>query len=191
MSIRNLITKAQRKVLQLVYRFDGWHVSPLSERPYAFDIITYCNNRKERNNFVEIGCGLGDITRNVDYITRTGYDNDAKVLRAAKVLPSKTPKGKPVKFDVFNFPESGLTGTYDVITMVNWIHHIEPVVLKKYIEQYFKNNLADNGEIVIDTVQDKAYRYNHNIEFLSAGIECTVYKIGDYARQREVFAIKK
>lgn len=191
MSIRNVITKAQRKILQLVYCFDGWHVSPLSERPYASDIITYCNNRKERNNFVEIGCGLGDIARNVDYNVRTGYDNDAKVLRAAKVLPSKTPKGKSVKFDVFNFPENGLAGTYDVITMVNWIHHIEPVILKKYIEQYFKNNLANNGEIVIDTVQDKAYRYNHNIEFLSGGIECTVYKIGDYARQREVFAIKK
>lgn len=191
MSIGNLITKVNRKALQLAYGFDKWHISPLAERPYARDVITYSNNRKERNNFVEIGCGLGDIIRNVDYINRTGYDNDGKVLKAARVLPSKTRNGKSVNFEVFSFPESKLTGKYDVITMVNWIHHIEPVVLKKYIEQYFQENLTASGEIMIDTVQDKAYRYNHNIEFLSGGIPCSVFRIGEYARQREVFAIKK
>jgi hypothetical protein len=51
--------------------------------------------------------------------------------------------------------------------------------------------MAPGGEIVIDTVQDKAYRYNHEVEFLTGGIDCMIYKIGDYARQREVFAIKK
>jgi 2-polyprenyl-3-methyl-5-hydroxy-6-metoxy-1,4-benzoquinol methylase len=191
MSIDKLIAKVQRKILQLVYGFDKWHISPLSERPYAKDAIVYSNNRKERNNFVEIGCGLGDIIRNVDYINRTGLDNDRKVLKAAAALPSKTRHGKKVNFSVFDFPESSLHGRFDVITMVNWIHHIEPVVLKKNIEQYFRDNLVAGGEILIDTVQDKAYRYNHNIEFLTAGVQCTVFRIGEYARQREVFAIKK
>lgn len=192
MRIRNLITKAQRKLIQLIYGFDKWHISPLSERPYARDVILYSNKRSDRNSFVEIGCGLGDIIRNVDYVTRAGYDNDAKVLKAARALPSKMRTGKKrAKFGVFNFPETVLTGTYDVITMVNWIHHIEPVVLKKNIEQFYKDNLKTGGEILIDTVQDKAYRYNHNIEFLTGGIECSIFRIGEYARQREVWAIKK
>ncbi|RYG28620.1 MAG: class I SAM-dependent methyltransferase [Chitinophagaceae bacterium] len=191
MRIRKLITKAQRKLIQLIYGFDKWHISPLSERPYARDVIAYSNNRSERNNFVEIGCGLGDIIRNVDYVTRAGYDNDSKVLKAARALPSKTRTGKRVKYSVFNFPETALSGTSDVITMVNWIHHIEPVVLKKNIEQYFRENLKPGGEILVDTVQDKAYRYNHNIEFLTGGIDCSVFRIGEYSRQREVWAIKK
>jgi 2-polyprenyl-3-methyl-5-hydroxy-6-metoxy-1,4-benzoquinol methylase len=191
MSIEILIPKIHRKIIQLVYGFDKWHMSPLSERPYAKDAIIYSNNRKERNNFVEIGCGLGDIIRNVDYENRTGFDNDRKVLKAAAVMPSKTRQGKKVNFRIFDFPQSTLDGKYDVITMVNWIHHIEPVVLKKNIEQYFRDNLVAGGEILIDTVQDKAYRYNHNIEFLTGGIPCTIFRIGEYARQREVFAIKK
>jgi SAM-dependent methyltransferase len=191
MTLMLTLNKIFRKGLQIIYGFDNWHISPLSERPYAKDVIIYNNNRKERNNFVEIGCGLGDIIRNVDYIHRTGFDNDGKVLKAAAVLPSKTRHGKKVNFSVFDFPEGSLNGRFDVITMVNWIHHIEPVVLKKNIEQYFRDNLVAGGEILIDTVQDNAYRYNHNIEFLTGGIQCTVFRIGKYARQREVFAIKK
>jgi 2-polyprenyl-3-methyl-5-hydroxy-6-metoxy-1,4-benzoquinol methylase len=191
MSIEILIPKIHRKIIQLVYGFDKWHISPLSERPYAKDAIIYSNNRKERNNFVEIGCGLGDIIRNVDYINRTGFEKDRKVLKAAAVMPSKTSQGKKVNFRIFDFPQSTLDEKYDVITMVNWIHHIEPVVLKKNIEQYFRHNLVAGGELLIDTVQDRAYRYNHNIEFLTGGVPCTIFRIGEYARQREVFAIKK
>ena len=191
MSINKTLAKIQRKALQFFYGFDKWHISPLSERPYAKDAIAYSNNRKERNNFVEIGCGLGDIIRNADYVNRTGLDTDRKVLKAAAVLPSKTRHAKKVNFEVFNFPESILNGKFDVITMVNWIHHIEPVILKKNIEQYFRDNLVAGGEILIDTVQDRDYRYNHNIQFLTGGIQCEVFRIGEYARQREVWAIKK
>jgi len=185
------LNKIFRKGLQIVYGFDKWHISPLSERPYAKDIIVYSNNRKERNNFIEIGCGLGDIIRNVDYINRTGLDNDRKVLKAAAVLPSKTRHGKKLNFAFFDFPESNLDGRVDVITMVNWIHHIEPVTLKKNIERYIRDNLVAGGEILIDTVQDPAYRYNHNVEFLTGGVQCKGFRIGEYARRREVFAIKK
>ena len=191
MNIGTLYTKAHRKILQLIYGFDKWHTSPLQERPYAKDIINYCNARDTKNSFAEIGCGLGDIIRNVNYGKRDGFDNDGKVLKAAAVLPVNYGNKTNVEFHVFSFPESSLQGTYDVLAMVNWIHHIEPVILKKYIQLYLKENINTGGEILIDTVQDKAYRYNHQIEFLTGGIDCSVYKIGDYARQREVFAIKK
>ena len=191
MNTRTLLFKISRKLLQLRFGFDKWHISPLAERPYAIDIISYCNNRKERDKFAEIGCGLGDIIRNVDYRTRNGFDNDEKVLRAARTLPVVNRKNSTVIFGEFNFPDSKLTGQYDVITMVNWIHHIQPATLKKYIEQYFAYNLNADGEIIIDTVQDKAYRYNHNIAFLTEGLQCSTHRIGSYAREREVFAIKK
>jgi 2-polyprenyl-3-methyl-5-hydroxy-6-metoxy-1,4-benzoquinol methylase len=191
MNVNKLFTKARRRLLQAVYGFDKWHISALSERPYAVDIIAYCNKRVQRNNFVEIGCGLGDIIRNVDYRSRTGFDNDEKVLKAARVLRVKNSSNTIIKFETFNFPESKLNGRHDVVTMVNWIHHIEPEILKQKIQQYLNENLETGGEIIIDTVQDTAYRFNHKIDFLANMVNSSVSRIGTYAREREVFSIKK
>lgn len=185
------IEKVYRKILQLIVGFDKWHISPLKERPYAVDVISYCNNRLQRNDFAEIGCGLGDITRNVLYKKRRGFDNDEKVLKAARMLPVKDGKHADIQFKLFHFPDSHLDGTFNVLTLVNWIHHIEPVILKNNIAAYLDKNISSGGEILIDTVQDKEYRYNHNIDFLTRGMNCSVYKIGSYARQRELWAIKK
>ncbi len=185
-----LFQKLKRRLLQLQFGFDKWHISPLGERPYAVDVINYCNVLEERISFAEIGCGLGDITRNVNFLDRTGYDMDPKVLKAAAILPVKGTIRK-IEFAEFHFPESILTGTYNVLALINWIHHIEPAVLKEKIEFYFRENLLDMGELIIDTVQDSAYKHNHRIGYLTKDINCSVQKIGDYARQREVWSIKK
>lgn len=185
----NLLNKAYRKALQLLYGFDKWHVATLKERPYAVDIISFCNRLPRRGSFAEIGCGLGDIIRNVRFSTRKGFDMDEKVLRAARLLP--VTGNKPVSYEVFTFPESPLAGTFQVITMVNWIHHISPETLRNKIAAYMKANIEPGGCIIVDTVQDPAYRFNHDIDLLTAGLHSSVQKIGNYARGREVWAILK
>jgi 2-polyprenyl-3-methyl-5-hydroxy-6-metoxy-1,4-benzoquinol methylase len=178
-----------RRALKVVFGFDRWHISSLDQRPYAQDIILYCNKRQTKNSFAEIGCGLGDILRNVRFTERTGMDADRKVLKAAAFL-SKI-EGQKIQFEVFNFPGSMLRSCYDVITMVNWIHHIEPEILKSKISIYFHQNLNSQGEILIDTVQDKDYRFNHDIQFLIKDLNCSVHRLGEYSRKREVWAIRK
>lgn len=181
-----------RILLRYIYNFDRWHVSTLYERKYARDIITYLNAKpkEERNSIVEIGCGLGDVIRNLNYTTKTGFDADINVLKAAKFL-SLISSDKAIKFHEFKFPDSALSLRCDVIMLVNWIHHIPPVTLKNKLEEYFINNLRDKGEIIIDTVQDNEYKFNHSIKFLTSEMKCSVIKIGVYEREREVFAIKK
>jgi 2-polyprenyl-3-methyl-5-hydroxy-6-metoxy-1,4-benzoquinol methylase len=183
------ITRIWRRALRIVFGFDKWHVSSIDQRKYVQDIIQYCNKKGSRSSFVEIGCGLGDILLNVKFKTKKGFDADRKVLKAASFLARL--KKQKVQFEVFTFPDSPLTSKYDVITMVNWIHHIEPAVLRNKIGEYFNDNLSDEGEILIDTVQDKEYKYNHNINFLIKELNCPVYRLGEYPRQREVWAIKK
>ena len=187
--LSGLKTRMWRRLLRIFFRFDKWHVSSLDQRKYAQDIISYCNERKRRHTFLEIGCGLGDILLNVNYELKNGFDADRKVLKAASFLTRK--QRKEISFTVFNFPITYLKGKFDVITMVNWIHHIEPDVLKKKIEEYFRENLDPEGEIIIDTVQDPEYKYNHDINFLIKDLNCSLYRLGEYARQREVWAIKK
>ncbi len=183
-----IIPTTARRVLRLIYDFDKWHISPLGERPYARDIIRYCNNLSQKNSFIEIGCGLGDIIRNVNFRSRTGYDAEEAVLKAARFL-AKINNEKDIEFGVFQFPASVLNIKSDVIIMVNWIHNIEPNVLREKIGQYFHHNLLPGGQILIDTVQDKEYSFNHNISFLTKDLACKIARIGEYSRQREVWAI--
>lgn len=182
--------KLQRIFLRYIFKFDKWHVFTLTEKKYAKDIIIYCNARSPRNRFVEIGCGLGDIVRHVHYAERQGFDMDEKALKAARFLNTVTGGGK-IRFSVFTFPGSTLPEKYDVIVLVNWIHHIEPSVLKSSIAAYFKNNLNEAGVIIIDTVQDREYKFNHDILFLTEGIKGDVSKLGDYERLRQIWLIKK
>ena len=182
--------KLKRKGLSLIFHFDKWHISPLSERPYAFDIIKFCNNYTHKNSIVEIGCGLGDIVRNVDFIIRTGYDSELNVLKAAKFLTRDKPS-QTTLFLPFKFPGSTLKDRCDILIMVNWIHLIEPSVLRTKLHEYFEANLEPAGCLIIDTVQDREYKYNHNISFLADGLKCRTEKIGAYKREREVWAIHK
>ena len=50
---------------------------------------------------------------------------------------------------------------------------------------------GSNGEIIVDTVQDSSYEFNHSISFLTDGMRCVVERIGTDVRNRETFAIKK
>jgi SAM-dependent methyltransferase len=182
--------KLQRIFLRYIFKFDNWHIFTLAEKKYAKDIIVYCNACSVRNSFLEIGCGLGDIIRHVHYEDRQGYDMDERALKAARFLNRVAGDGK-VRFSVFTFPDSPLTGKYDVIVLVNWIHHIEPSLLKSRVASYFNNNLNEGGVIIIDTVQDPEYKFNHNILFLTDGINANVSKLGDYERRRQIWLIKK
>lgn len=188
-ALSGYITRMWRRILRVAYQFDKWHVSSLDQRRYAQDIIVYCNKKEQRKSFLEIGCGLGDILLNVDFDFKRGLDIDQKVLNAALFVARL--KGQKVQFDLFDFPASPLTGQYDVITMVNWIHHVEPPILKAKLSEYFNTNLTQNGEILIDTVKDPAYKYNHDVNFLIIDLNCSLYRLGEYPRQREVWAVKK
>ena len=186
----NYGVRVWKGLLQKIYHFDKWHVVSLRQRKYARDIIEFCNERHNRGSFVEIGSGLGDIIRNVQYTARYGFDSDDRVLRAASFLNTLR-GGNKIVLSPFHFPDSRLSGHFDLILMVNWIHHIEPAVLKANLEEYFNFHLKQEGAIIIDTVQDKEYRYNHDITYLTGDIKASVSKLGNYERQREIWIIKK
>jgi SAM-dependent methyltransferase len=187
-----LYTRGFRYLLHFYFKFDKWHIASLYDRKYAMAAIRHLNgrNKETRNEVLEIGCGLGDIIRNLNYIRRRGYDLDLNALKAARFL-SRITLRKKIDFEWFEFPGSPLKGQVDAIIMVNWIHHVPPPLLKTKIDDYFLNNLLPGGEIIIDTVQDKEYKFNHDIGYLVKDINAKVNKLGDYERQRTIWAIKK
>jgi SAM-dependent methyltransferase len=180
-----------RRLLQILFGFDRWHVSTYEERKYAVAIVEYLNRSANiaEQKVVEIGCGLGDIIRRIKASRKEGLDYDHRVCKAAnfigRILRDNT------RYYQFRFPDNSLTSVYDVIIMVNWIHHIEPGVLKRQIETFFQNHLASKGRILIDTVHDPQYRFNHDVNFLTSGLDCRVDVIASDKRQRQVFSINK
>lgn len=180
-----------RHVLKTFFQFDAWHLISPAERKYVGEIITFLNSlpKSQRKNVIEIGCGLGDIIRNLHFQKKTGYDGENKVIKAASLVSVLS--FDRTRFLPFVFPSSVLKDKCSAIIMVNWIHHIDPDVLKEYIQTYFSENVLPGGCIVVDTVQASNYKYNHNISHLIGSISCNLVKIGSYENQREVFAIFK
>ena len=177
--------------MRWIFGFDSWHLSRLSERPYALAIIAFLNSRPEakRQSVVEIGCGLGDILRHLHFRRRLGLDRDPRVLAAARIL-AIVHRVSDLRLEQFDAPHATLSGTFDAIVMVNWIHQIEPERLRDWIAGRVMSNLRPGGCLLLDTVRDLAYDYNHDVQHLApAGV--IVHHLGSYARQRHVWALTR
>jgi SAM-dependent methyltransferase len=190
MRVGRVLRRFERGLLQRVYGFDRWHVGHASE-PYVADIVRCLNSRPAtgRQAVVEIGCGLGDILRRLRFRTRLGLDSDPRVLAAARLLSLFQGDAKP-HFEVFEFPEARLAGVYDAIIMVNWIHQIDPEQLRQAVHSYFAQHLRPGGSVVLDTVDDPAYRYNHDVHAL-APPGAVIDHLGQYARGRHVWVVRR
>ena len=187
---RVIFEKIFRRMLKVVFGFDQWHTSVVDDRHYALDIIKYCNARNSREAILEIGCGLGDMLRKVQYKQRIGFDIDTKVLSGARFL-SFFDGGQKIKFAEFHFPKTELKEMVDVLIMVNWIFFFDEETLARYLQKYFHENVKAGGAIIVDTLKDPHYPNHHNIKTLAGNLPCNIFKIGNYARQREVWAIEK
>ncbi|HEY5588582.1 MAG TPA: class I SAM-dependent methyltransferase [Candidatus Paceibacterota bacterium] len=179
-----------RKVLKKIFNYNNWHISPLLSRKYAQELILFLNKLENNKNYLEIGCGLGDIIRNVNFKKRLGLDYEKEVLRAARFL-SLLSFQPNIIYRNFTFPIDQIEGKFDVIVLVNWIHNIEPEILKSKLSDYFQINLNRNGMIIIDTIQNNEYKYNHKVNFLAENLLCEINRIGKYENQREIWEIIK
>lgn len=80
-----MINRYFRILLWKIFKFEKWHISLLTERKYAQDVIIFANTQKI-NSIVEIGTGLGDIIRNIYATNKYCLDIDVNVLKANRFL---------------------------------------------------------------------------------------------------------
>jgi SAM-dependent methyltransferase len=181
--------RLKRSLLQRVYGFDRWHVGHADEA-YVGDIVRYLNAWPEsrRGDVLEIGCGLGDILKRLRFTNRVGLDHDAQVVAAAALL-ARFRRGRAPRFAASEFPGDPINGRYDAIVMVNWIHQIDTERLREAIHACMSRNLRSGGAVVLDTVQDPAYMYNHDVRVL-APPGSTIDHLGGYARGRHVWVVR-
>jgi hypothetical protein len=177
-----------RVLLYYIFKFDKWHIAPLNFKPYVSDVILFLNQKNKKESVVEIGCGLGDMLRNLNFKNKIGFDISENVIRAASFLNIFYPEANFSKFD---FLSDKLTGKHDVIILINWIHDIEPEYLRSKIEYYILHNLEIGGCVILDTLLESGYTFNHDINYLIRNINCDLITIGKFEHKRTVWAITK
>lgn len=163
-SIRIMLDRAALRLLQRFYGFNPWHAeSPLSARPYRRTVAEMVNVLQP-DCVVEIGCGLGVTLSLVNARHRHGYDLDAGVIRAARLLRSH---------DIgFTHGDMSCVGeaAIDVLILVNWIHEFSPQQLTAWLQPLLPRTrflLLD----AIDTDNPLDYPFKHDFSFLDGKAE--------------------
>jgi len=181
-----------RYILQLYFKFYPFNLIPTNSKTYCLDIIKHLNKRSERDSVAEIGCGLGDIIRNIKFNHKFAFDKQTEVLNALDFLNKFYRKKKRITCSTFLFGQDTLEGRYDAVILVNWIHKIPIKDLNIALNTIYNNNLKNDGEIIIDSVKGnkKMYPYEHNFDKIKADLNCTKQIIGSYAMGRNLDTIR-
>lgn len=178
--------------LRLYFRYPKWHDLSLIECEYAQHIVKHLNKKKSRTKVLEVGCGLGNILRNLDFEEKIGVDIDNKVLKAFRLLNYFSLRNTQITLvnsDVESLP---VYEKCDAIILVNWIHEIDQVTLITYIDKLYYRYLNDGGELIFDTVAKKSYKHNHSIEAVINSLCIEKYSmIGLFRHGRAVYSIRK
>ena len=80
------ILSIPRYLLKYFFKFYPFNLIPTQSKQYCIDIISHLNKRETKESVVEIGCGLGDILRNINFKKKYGYDKQMEVLNALNFL---------------------------------------------------------------------------------------------------------
>lgn len=181
-----------RYLLQLYFKFYPFNLIPTQSKTYCLDIIAHLNKRTKRENVAEIGCGLGDILRNLNFNHKFGFDKQIEVLNALSFLNRFYRKKNQITLSPFIFGKDSLAGKYDAIILVNWIHKISSISLIKTLHVIFDKHLNQGGEIIIDSVHGdkKIYPYEHNFEQIMKELNCDKKILGYYTMGRNFEIIR-
>lgn len=182
-----------RKVFSKVLNIDPWHGFILRDRQYAIELINFINNDNSlhKNKIVEIGCGLGDIIRNIKSDEKYCFDMDMRVLKGLKYLSLFRNVGNGKIFiKQFDFVNDKLTGKFDIIILMGFLHIIEPNVLVQKLKELYAV-IGVGGCLFIDTVSDPGYLYCHNIDKIQSELGVQAICINTLPGGRKIYQIKK
>lgn len=155
-----------KKVLRKIYQFEPWHVNLFSNRNYACFIVQKANLEQNRMTALEIGCGLGDISRRLKYTKVEAVDNMSEVINGAKCLAKFSLNRKKVDFKLLDIVSGNLKDSYDLIIIVNWIHNLDHINLSCILKKLFIHHLNNGGLLIFDVVDNPGYLYNHSAKQL-------------------------
>ena len=188
-----LFISLPRYLLRCYFKFYPFNLIPTQAKQYCIDIINHLNNNKNKESVAEIGCGLGDILRNINYEKKFGYDKQIEVLNALNFINKFYRKDNRIELSQLIFGKDSIEGQHDIIILVNWIHKVPTNILQKSLKELYNKNLKIGGEIIIDSLSgDKdIYPYHHDLINISKKLSCQMKLIGTYSMGKNFNIIRK
>lgn len=182
-----------RYLLRYYFKFYPFNLIPTKSKQYCVDIINHLNKRQLKRSVVEIGCGLGDILRNIDFEKKFGYDKQIEVLNALNFINKFYGKKKRIELIQLQFGEDSIQGKHDSIILVNWIHKIPNHILQNSLKDLYQNNLNLGGEIIIDSISGNKdiYPHKHDFEKINQELSSDMQLIGIYSMGKNHDIIRK
>lgn len=153
-------------ILQKIFGFHKWHMTPVEQRPYGMEVIKWCNRLlasdgdANRGKVIEVGCGLGDIVAKIKTKNenKEGYDIDEKVIKAAKIIHPG------IKFQADGFAPDIRGERIFIFIAVNFLYALD----SKTVRNEFKKLLTVNDVkyIVTETMYpiNSNYPYSHDMD---------------------------
>lgn len=187
------ILSIPRYLLKYIFKFYPFNLIPTQSKQYCIDIICHLNKREIKESVVEIGCGLGDILRNINFKEKYGYDKQMEVLNALNFLNKFYSKKKRIKLSQLQFGKGSIQGKHDAIILVNWIHKVPNDILQNSLKDFYRNNLNPGGEIIIDSISGgkDVYPYQHDFKKINEYLSCDMKLIGNYSMGKNQDIIRK
>ena len=182
--LSKIFLRPLRSALVRIMGVPKWHIASPSNKPYLNDIVLHLNSL-DLERVAEIGCGTCDILRKINCNYRFGFDIDNRVLRVAKILNSLA--FKEVSLSTYDFSSDDVLWDFDAILLINWPHEIPGNILKNKLDA-MTDKMKVGSRIIIDTVGDHGYKFNHNINDLFNEDSFEIDVISTYG-SRTVYAV--
>ena len=172
------------------FKFEEWHTTPYELRPYAWDIVRYVNEMGIRNGCIcDIGCGIGDIVRNIDCKHKYGFDISKEAIKCARYLEKHENRENITNFYVGSFDKVSkhVYSDIDLLLTVNFIHGMSSEQLKKQYETIF--SLIKVKCIIVDIVKIPGGNDSHDFSWVLP--DYYIYQVISHHKGRKCILLKR
>lgn len=134
-----------------IHKIETWHITQFaSAQAYQKEVIRVINSRSAKYDIVDIGCGIGLLSRKLKFNSYMGFDQSKKVIN----LANKINNDARVKFDQVSAQEVSKhpIKKNSVILSLNFLHTLQLADIKLFLHNIISN--CNQGTLVFDIPND-------------------------------------
>ena len=172
------------KKLRKKYQFDSWHESPYELRKYAQATAEYIN-KHNAHTVVDIGCGLGEVLRNVSATKRIGLDGCERCIEVAK----KIDKSKTIEYSVGSFDKLKIDGSIDYVITIGFMHGAREDAWKEVYHECARRN--DIKAFIVDVLPENPPTHHLDFDLILPNNYVLKEKMGPFLADRWLLVYEK
>lgn len=185
-SATNIVTRyVYYSFLRAKYGFEEWHLVCGSAKDYTNAVIDLANEVVGEGCLVEVGCGFGYISSQVNASVKICIDQDERIVAAARV---NVFRDKSILFltDKEEFVPSCKGG---VLILSNFLGGIDPEETRRIIIQYTEK--FSPRFLLVDRITGSKNHYNHPVMLMTPSGYLVKNLVSGFKLGRELIVLQQ